>query len=95
MIPKARRYKLFKKDYCENVDGRLGFHCTTTIEHSCMLTVDHKDGNKENNDPENLTTYCACCHNYKTVVFGDHRNIAFRNKATPLPVEDTQYTPEQ
>ena len=24
-------YKVFRKEYCENIDGRLGFTCTTTI----------------------------------------------------------------
>ena len=24
-------YKVYRKDYCENIDGRLGFKCTTTI----------------------------------------------------------------
>lgn len=81
MVSKDKRYKLFKKDYCENIDGRLGFECTTTIEHPCMLTVDHKDGNRKNNDPDNLMTLCACCHNYKSVVFRDTTNGNFKNKA--------------
>jgi hypothetical protein len=58
--------KLTKKDYCENVDGRLGFTCTSTILNPCQLQLDHIDGNKFNNDPANHQTLCACCHAYKT-----------------------------
>lgn len=68
---KRKYYHKFKKDYCENVDGRLGFRCTTTIEDPCMLSVDHMDGDRNNNAPQNLATLCACCHNYKTKLFRD------------------------
>jgi len=59
-------YRKFRKDYCENVDGRLGFKCTTTIAWVGMLQVDHIDGNPTNNTEENMQTLCACCHVYKT-----------------------------
>ena len=62
----TRMYTLHKKSYCENVDGRLGKFCTTTITHPKELTVDHIDGNHKNDDPSNLQTLCACCHNLKT-----------------------------
>jgi hypothetical protein len=55
-----------KKDYCENIDGRLGFKCTTTILGPYQLQVDHVDGDRYNNDPKNLQTLCACCHAHKT-----------------------------
>jgi hypothetical protein len=62
-------YKQHRKDYCENIDGRLGFVCTTTIvAPNWMLEVDHKDGDNENNNPKNLQTLCACCHRYKTML---------------------------
>jgi hypothetical protein len=78
-------YLRHRKNYCENVDGRLGFTCTFTaptpqqLEATGLdgtfqgwLQVDHKDGNHTNNDPRNLQTLCACCHNIKTYQNGDH-----------------------
>jgi len=37
-----------------------------------VLTVDHIDGNHDNNDPKNLQTLCPTCHNIKTIAHGDH-----------------------
>ena len=66
-------YLLYRKDYCENIDGRLGKKCTTTIWWPGMLDVDHIDGNPDNNDPANLQTLCKCCHAYKTNKYGDYK----------------------
>lgn len=65
-------YLKYRKDYCENTDGRLGFTCTTTIFWNGMLDVDHIDGNSENNDESNLQTLCKCCHSYKGWVNKDY-----------------------
>jgi hypothetical protein len=78
-------YLRHRKNYCENVDGRLGFICTFTaptpqqLEATGLdgtylgwLQVDHKDGNHLHNDPKNLQTLCACCHNVKTYQNGDN-----------------------
>lgn len=43
----------FKKDACE----QCGF-----TGHRCQFDVDHIDGDRDNNDPENLRTLCANCH---------------------------------
>lgn len=59
-------YRQFRKTYCENVDSRLGFRCTTTILITAQLEVDHIDGNPSNNNIDNLQTLCGCCHTYKT-----------------------------
>ena len=60
-------YKQHRKDYCENIDGRLGFKCTTTIiDTDYQLEVDHIDENHSNSVRENLQTLCACCHRIKT-----------------------------
>lgn len=61
----SRWYRL-NHNYCENIDGRLGFKCTTTIVWSGMLDVDHIDGNSGNEVEENFQTLCKCCHAYKT-----------------------------
>lgn len=56
-----------RKEYCENVDGRLGYKCTTTIVNwKWQLEVDHIDGNSSNDNPLNYQTLCSCCHRYKT-----------------------------
>lgn len=59
-------YLAYRKDYCENIDGRLGFTCTSNIAWIGMLDVDHKDGNPHNNNLDNLQTLCKCCHAYKS-----------------------------
>ena len=65
-------YKQYRKDYCENVDGRLGHVCTTTIvDPNWELDADHIDGNHANNAEENIQTLCACCHRVKTRQEGD------------------------
>jgi hypothetical protein len=62
-------YRQYRKDYCENIDKRLGFSCTTNIIWTGMLDVDHIDENPSNNDPFNFQTLCACCHRYKGNIF--------------------------
>jgi 5-methylcytosine-specific restriction endonuclease McrA len=66
-------YLRYRKQYCENKDGRLGFKCTTTLYWQGMLDVDHIDGNHLNNKPKNLQTLCKCCHSYKTNVNEDYK----------------------
>ena len=70
--------KLSKGTECENQDGHLGFPCSTTlgslIQRSEALHHDHVDGNRNNNNIENLRLYCANCHATKTVRCGDHKN---------------------
>ena len=65
-------YRKYRKTYCENVDGRLGFVCDTTIRILAQLQVDHIDGNPHNNDESNLQTLCACCHIFKTLTHKDY-----------------------
>jgi len=66
-------YKIHRKDYCENVDGRLGFVCTTTIvDYELQLDADHVNGNPSDNRAENIQTLCKCCHAIKTYVSEDY-----------------------
>lgn len=71
----SSRYSM--KDYCENVDGRLGFKCTTTIFKLGvgMLEVDHKNGVPFDESPSNFQTLCKCCHAYKSNTFKDYATI--------------------
>lgn len=53
-------YQLHKKDYCEN--------CGFVALHRAQLDVDHIDGDRTNDNSENLRTLCANCHRLKTMV---------------------------
>lgn len=67
------RWYLNVQPTCENVDGRLGFVCTTTTFSGFgMVDVDHIDGNPSHNNRANLQTLCKCCHAYKTNVNADY-----------------------
>jgi hypothetical protein len=60
---RRRPWIVHKKGYCEQ--------CGFIPVHSCQLDVDHKDGNRKNNDPSNYVTLCANCHRLKTFVNKD------------------------
>jgi 5-methylcytosine-specific restriction endonuclease McrA len=66
-------YKRYRKEYCENIDGRFGFTCTTTILITkVQLHVDHIDGDNTNDEVSNLQTLCADCHAIKTSIHLDN-----------------------
>lgn len=78
----------YRKDYCENIDSRLGFKCNTRLPTKKMLKqagvdwipkqfleVDHIDGNSENDTEENYQTLCTHCHSIKGIQNGDHLSI--------------------
>ena len=68
-------YKKHRKNYCENIDGRLGYICTSVIlESMCesQLDADHINGNPHDNREENIQTLCKCCHPVKTKQSKDH-----------------------
>ena len=76
-------YKQHRKNYCENIDGRLGFVCTTTILHDfaeSMLDADHINNNHDDNRKINIQTLCACCHRVKTRTFGHLTNLTYIKK---------------
>lgn len=63
-----------KKNYCENIDGRLGFVCPIDpkfVWQNGDLHSDHKDGNHFNNASSNLQTLCSLCHSRKGHSSGD------------------------
>jgi hypothetical protein len=71
---------IHKKKYCENIDGHLGFKCPVPTKESWMgfevgcLDLDHVDGNHDNNEPDNVKTYCKICHSRKSLENGDCSN---------------------
>lgn len=76
-------YKKYRKTYCENNDGRLGFVCTATIlpDYSAdMLDADHVNNNHNDNRKVNLQTLCANCHRVKTKLFGHLTNLNYIKK---------------
>lgn len=46
--------------------GDKCFRCNFIPEDIVQLDVDHIDGDRSNNAPENLQTLCANCHRLKT-----------------------------
>jgi hypothetical protein len=69
-VGKGERDTFIKsKGGCENRDSRLGWRCGDPETPS--LTVDHWDGNKHNNNQNNLVVLCANCHNEKSKRFKD------------------------
>lgn len=64
---------IFRKTYCENRDGRLGFKCNYKVRYEGQLGVDHIDGDNSNNNEKNLQTLCHNCHSYKTYINEDYR----------------------
>lgn len=76
-----RRYTKYRKDYCENRDGRLGIVCSWngTFEKG-QLHADHIDGNRFNSDESNIQTLCAMCHARKTQINKDYLNNKSQSK---------------
>ena len=70
-----------KKDFCENIldDSPLPFDCRTTHDDdgalpTYELILDHYDGDRSNNSPENLRTWCRSCNYRKGMIMGDYDN---------------------
>ena len=69
------KYKKYRKEYCENIDGRLGFKCTATIVNPYwQLDADHINGNPTNNEEANIQTLCSNCHRMKTMISADGKS---------------------
>ena len=67
---------IHKKNYCENIDGQLGFKCIIPSKKSWIgfeasLDLDHINGNHYDNKPSNVKTYCKICHTKKGLNQGD------------------------
>jgi len=60
-----------KRDHCENVDGRLGYVCSAHIPYPGALELDHRNGDRLDNVPDNIQTLCKVCHSYKSHISRD------------------------
>lgn len=93
------RYLKFRKDYCENIDGRLGFVCTMTPptpeqllamglkkSFKAFLHVDHINGDPYDDRESNLQTLCPVCHSVKTFAKGDNLSAGRKSKKITLKV---------
>jgi cytochrome c553 len=74
------RYRQHRETYCENIDGRLGFVCTTNVVDSSMLEVDHINNNNSDDSSGNHQTLCSCCHAYKTRYFSNSKELSYIKK---------------
>lgn len=63
---KLRREAFKLGKVCE----RCGFEPTDPVQ----MDVDHRDGNRLNDQPSNWSVLCACCHRLKTKECRDHLN---------------------
>lgn len=73
-LPAPEGVIFYKKNFCENKDGRLGFLCPVKEGFkfpNSVLHGDHIDGDHENNTIENLQTLCSICHHLKGLNSGD------------------------
>jgi len=79
------KYK--KKEYCENCNGILGYDCTYVIPKDInsrgILTLEHWDGNPNNNQPDNILTLCGNCAQYKTNLYEDWKTPGRNLKVVP------------
>jgi len=86
-----RKYTYHKKDQCEKC-GYNPYKDTERFEvddfenendmkrcQNKLLSVDHKDGNHDNNSPENCQTLCHTCHHIKTHI---NKDWQFSKKAS-------------
>jgi 5-methylcytosine-specific restriction endonuclease McrA len=89
-------YKIHRKNYCENKDGRLGFKCKYKIQIEAQLQVDHINGNPTDHREENLQTLCANCHVFKTLENKDYLSPGRRYfKYTPENSKTPEEPPEK
>lgn len=75
--PFAKGVTPFRKGKCSNQDGRLDFCCAMDYEKAPWAIgetdIDHINGDRHDNRPENLMELCSPCHKHKGKVSGDHK----------------------
>jgi hypothetical protein len=66
-VQKPAMDKFKMKSGCANVDAHHGFKCTSNITSPGQLDINHIDGNRYNNSPENREVLCKVCHQQVTI----------------------------
>lgn len=74
---------------CENTDAHHGFICTSYITGASQLDVNHKDGDRHNQDPNNLEILCKVCH--MRVTIDNHHHITRYTNQTYLDPKLFEY----
>jgi 5-methylcytosine-specific restriction endonuclease McrA len=76
-----RKYMLIKANYACMM---CGWDKINSYSNKSTLEVDHKDGNGENNNEENLIVLCLNCHSltktYRALNIGKGRHSKLKNK---------------
>ena len=78
--PAMNNITIHKKEFCENIDGRLGWSCPVPAKSwkklgmLNALDLEHLDGDHFNNTPENVDTICKLCHGKKSTINNDFSN---------------------
>jgi 5-methylcytosine-specific restriction endonuclease McrA len=67
---------------CSNVDAHHGFKCTSHITGPEQLDVNHIDGDRHNNHPDNLEILCKVCH--QRVTKDNNHHLTRYSNSTPL-----------
>lgn len=62
------------KQGCANTDAHHGFKCTSHITGPEQLDINHIDGDRHNNNSENLECLCGVCHSRVTIDNGHYLN---------------------
>jgi hypothetical protein len=60
------------------------------IHYQQILQVDHKDGDRENMNPDNLITLCPNRHSFKTMENKDYLNKYYEDKPVIIPLKKLQ-----
>ena len=72
------------KQGCSNIDAHHGFKCTSHITDASQLDVNHIDGDRQNQDKDNLEILCKVCHQ-RVTVDNQHHTTRYTNQVPLNP----------
>lgn len=80
--PEVDKWKL--QQGCSNIDAHHGFKCTSHITDASQLDVNHIDGDRQNQDQDNLEILCKVCHQ-RVTVDNQHHTTRYTNQVPLNP----------